>query len=170
MRILKKDTPERFILLFFHQKKLVRLFILKEVKPSPDGKMIKLLTFDNLFPPLPHLKLLVELRRLSRFATKMTLVHGSWAILSIEKISYSKSSSSQNLKLSIIDTSLYAGTIVPGLSDQKDWVDFGDWSVIFTLQWASVYIFLSPQTIHYFTFYRVTIICGATFDKKSMVF
>ena len=34
--------------------KLVRLFILKEVKPSPDGKMIKLLTFDNLFPPLRH--------------------------------------------------------------------------------------------------------------------
>ena len=132
--------------------------------------MIKLLTFDDLFPPLRLLKLLVELRRLSRFATKMTLVHGSWAVLSIEKISYSKSSSSQNLKLSIIDTSLYAGTIVPRLSDQKDWVDFRQWSVIFTLQWASVYIFLSPQTINYFTFYRVTIICGAPFDTKSMVF
>ena len=25
---------------------------MKEVTPSPDGKVIKLLTFDNLFPPL----------------------------------------------------------------------------------------------------------------------
>ena len=49
MRILKKDTPERFILLF-SPKKLVRLFILKQVKPSSDGKMIKLFTFDDLFP------------------------------------------------------------------------------------------------------------------------
>ena len=37
-------------------KKLVLLFTLKEVKPSPDSKMIKLLTFEqyNLFPPLRH--------------------------------------------------------------------------------------------------------------------
>ena len=133
--------------------------------------MIRLLTFDNLFLPLRHLKLVVEWRCLSRFATKMTLVHGSWAILSIEKIAYSKSSSSQNSKFSIIDTSLYAGTIVPRLSNQKDWVDFRrQWSVIVTLQWASVYIFLSPQTINYFTFYRVTIICGAPLDTKSMFF
>ena len=39
---------------FFLSTKLVWLFILKEVKPSPDGKMIKLRTFDNLFPPLRH--------------------------------------------------------------------------------------------------------------------
>ena len=71
MRILKKDTLERFILLF-SPKKLVGLFILKEVKPSTDGKMIKLLTFDDLFPPLRHLKLLVELRRLSRFARELS--------------------------------------------------------------------------------------------------
>ena len=56
---------------------LVGLFILKKVKPSSDRKMIKLLTFDHLFPPLRLLKLLVELRGLSRFATKMPLVHGS---------------------------------------------------------------------------------------------
>ena len=49
----KKDTPESFILLF-SPKKLVWLFIMKEVKPSPDSKMIKLLTLDLLFPPLPH--------------------------------------------------------------------------------------------------------------------
>ena len=46
-------SPDSFILLFF-TKKLVRLFILKEIKPSPDSRMIKLLTFDNLFPPLRH--------------------------------------------------------------------------------------------------------------------
>ena len=50
----KRHTPlESFIFLFF-TKKLVLLFILKEVKPSPDNKMIKLLTFDNLFSPLRH--------------------------------------------------------------------------------------------------------------------
>ena len=76
MRILKKDTPERFILVFL-TKKVSRVIYTKEVKPSSDRKMIKLLTFDDLFPPLRLLKLLVELRGLSRFATKMTLVHGS---------------------------------------------------------------------------------------------
>ena len=47
----KKDIPESFILLF-SPTKIVRLFIPKEVKPSPDSKMTKLLKFDNLFPPL----------------------------------------------------------------------------------------------------------------------
>ena len=55
-RVLKKDTPESFIFLsfFFHQKKLIRLFILKEVKPSPDRRVKELLTFKNLIPPLRH--------------------------------------------------------------------------------------------------------------------
>ena len=149
MRILKKDTPERFILLF-SLKKLVRFFILKEVKPSPDGKMIKLLTFDNLFLPLRHLKLVVEWRCLSRFATKMALVHGSWAILSIEKIAYSKSSSSQNPKFSIIDTSLYAGTIVPRLSNLY-WVTRKTGFIFAaSYQWSSLcngllYIYFCPH-------------------------
>ena len=71
----KKNTPESFNLLF-SPKKLVRLFILKEVKPSPDRKMIKLLTSVNLFPPLRHsrwsfsLKLVVEWRRLGVFPPK----------------------------------------------------------------------------------------------------
>ena len=47
----KKDAPQKLHFTFFSQKKLARLFILKEAKPSPDGKMIKLHTFDNLFPP-----------------------------------------------------------------------------------------------------------------------
>ena len=48
----QKDTPESFILLF-SPKTLVWLFIVREVKPSPYSKMIKPLTFDNLFPPFP---------------------------------------------------------------------------------------------------------------------
>ena len=53
MRVLRKDIPESAIILF-STKKLVRFFILKKVKASPDSKIIKLLTFDNLFPPLRH--------------------------------------------------------------------------------------------------------------------
>ena len=50
----KRDTLGSFILPFFHQE-TVRLFIPKEVKPSPDSKMmLKLRTFDDLFPPLRH--------------------------------------------------------------------------------------------------------------------
>ena len=49
MRVLKKRNPGKFhfTLIFFSPKKLARLFILKEVKLSLDGKMIKPLT---LFP------------------------------------------------------------------------------------------------------------------------
>ena len=61
-RVLKKDTPESFILLCFIKKTFVQLFMLKEVKPSPDSKMIKLLTLDDLFsaPTTFSLKLVVE--------------------------------------------------------------------------------------------------------------
>ena len=52
------ETPEFFIELFLPEK-LALLSILKEVEPSPNCKMLKLLTFDNLFPPL-RLKLVVE--------------------------------------------------------------------------------------------------------------
>lgn len=47
----KIDTPEYFIVLFFHQKTCKSLF--KEVKPSPNlHKMIKVLMFDVLLPPV----------------------------------------------------------------------------------------------------------------------
>ena len=46
----KIDTPESFIVLFFITK-IAPLSILKEVKPSRNRKMIKLLTFDISFPP-----------------------------------------------------------------------------------------------------------------------
>ena len=65
---------------------------MEKVKPFPGCKMVKVLKFDNK---------VVEQRRLSRFPAKMTLVHAR-ALLGIEKISYSQSSSSQNLKLSNI--------------------------------------------------------------------
>ena len=55
-RVLKNRHSGKlhFPFFFFHQKKLIRLFILKEVKPSPDRKVKELLTFDKLFPPLRH--------------------------------------------------------------------------------------------------------------------
>ena len=66
-----RTTSTRFDLKFFHvfsksrypgnlpctfdpPEKLALLSLLKKVKPSPDSKMIKLLTFDNSFPPLRH--------------------------------------------------------------------------------------------------------------------
>ena len=47
------DTPESFILPFSLEK-LALLPLVKEVTPSTDRKMIKFLTFDNLFPLLRH--------------------------------------------------------------------------------------------------------------------
>ena len=52
--ILKKWTPRKALLYFFSLEKLALLSILKEVKPSPDRQMVKLLTFDNSFLPLRH--------------------------------------------------------------------------------------------------------------------
>ena len=51
----KIDNLESAVFLFSPEK-LTRLILLKEVKPSPDKKMIKLLTFDNLLPPLRHFR------------------------------------------------------------------------------------------------------------------
>ena len=39
---------------FFFMSNLALLSSVKEVTPSPDRKMIKLLTFDIFFPPLRH--------------------------------------------------------------------------------------------------------------------
>ena len=38
----------------FSQEKLALLSLVKEITPPSDRKMIKLLTFDNLFPPVRH--------------------------------------------------------------------------------------------------------------------
>ena len=54
LRILKKKTPR--IASFYHVslEKLALLPLVKEVTPTSDRKMIKLLTFDNFFPALRH--------------------------------------------------------------------------------------------------------------------
>ena len=52
-----QETSRKVSFNFFSPKKLVRLFILKQIKPSLDGKVIKLLTFVNLFTPLRHSRL-----------------------------------------------------------------------------------------------------------------
>ena len=44
----------RWRLLFFSTTEVTRLFLLKVVKPSPERKIIKLRTCNNLFPPLRH--------------------------------------------------------------------------------------------------------------------
>ena len=46
-------NPESFIVLFLTEK-LVRFSLLEKVKPFPGRNMIKLLNFDNLFPPVRH--------------------------------------------------------------------------------------------------------------------
>ena len=51
------ETPGRQLEIFnvlFSPERLSQLFLLKEVKPSPVHKIIKLLTFDNLFLLLRH--------------------------------------------------------------------------------------------------------------------
>ena len=63
----KKDTAESFILIFFSPQKLVRLFILKEVKPSLDRKMIK---FTHLVTCSRHYDILAKSR--CRMTTAIT--------------------------------------------------------------------------------------------------
>ena len=53
-RILKKKRHGGKLHVAFVTRKVLWLFILKGVKPSPDRKVIKFITFDNLFPPLGH--------------------------------------------------------------------------------------------------------------------
>ena len=59
---LKKDI----LVYFCSPQKLVRLFPLKEVKPSPDRLMIKFLTFDTCFH---HYNIFVNTRRMATAAT-----------------------------------------------------------------------------------------------------
>ena len=42
------------LILLFLTKELAMLSLWKKVGPSPDCKMMKLLTLDELFPPLQH--------------------------------------------------------------------------------------------------------------------
>ena len=58
-----------------------------EIKTSPEGKKIKVMTLDNLFPPLSQ-KLVGRLTTATTFFRQITLVHAR-TLLGTEKISYS---------------------------------------------------------------------------------
>ena len=54
-RTLKISSSRKASFYHFSLKKLaLQLSLMKEVTPSSDRKMIKLLRFDKLFPPLRH--------------------------------------------------------------------------------------------------------------------
>ena len=53
-RVFSKNRHPGKLYCRFSSEKSARYFLLKEVKPSPDRKMVKLLTFENLFLPLRH--------------------------------------------------------------------------------------------------------------------
>ena len=87
----KKNTPQKASFYFFHKRSYFGYLYWRRAKW---WNFIHLITCSRsqqtTFAPK-------EWWRLSLFPTKMTLVH-AWATLSIEEISYSYSSSSQNLK------------------------------------------------------------------------
>ena len=53
-RVFSKNRHPGKLYCRFSSETSARYFLLKEVKPSPDRKMVKLLTFENLFLPLRH--------------------------------------------------------------------------------------------------------------------
>ena len=89
-RVLKKRHPGKASFYLFSLKKLIQLFILKEVKPSPDRKMIiKLLaviTCSRYYDILAKSR--CRMTTAITFPRQTTLVHAR-ALLSVEKISYS---------------------------------------------------------------------------------
>ena len=51
--VLSENSHSRILhCTFFSPEKVALLLLLKEVKTSSDRKMLKLVIFDNLFPPL----------------------------------------------------------------------------------------------------------------------
>ena len=88
----------------FSTEKLVRVFLLKEVKPSLDHKMMKPPSYEYLFPPLRHSRLnSFKERRLPLSPAIMTLVYAR-ALLSIEIIGRLRcqySDSNENVKKAI---------------------------------------------------------------------
>ena len=71
-------------------EKLALLSLLKEVKPSPDHNLIKLVTFNNLFPPL---RLLANTR--TRMTTAITFSRQNDAGLTREQYSRLRKSPSR---------------------------------------------------------------------------
>ena len=52
--ILDKYSTRKASFYYIPPENLVRFFLLEKVYPFPGRKMIKLLKFDNLFPPPRH--------------------------------------------------------------------------------------------------------------------
>ena len=52
--VLSNNAKESFVLLF-SPGKVNTVILMKEGKPIPEHKMLKLQTLDNLFPPLRHI-------------------------------------------------------------------------------------------------------------------
>ena len=98
----KENRQPRKLNYTFPTETLTWLFSLKEIIPSIDGKMIKLLTFENYFPPLRRS------RRFCKSRSRMTkaIAFSRWkrwcngTLLSTKKILSSKYSLSWNLKVS----------------------------------------------------------------------
>ena len=150
----KKKTSQKPSFYFLSLKKLARLFIRKEVKPSPDGKswnFIHLITCSRHQQTTFALKLVVEWRRLSRFPAQMTLVH-AWAILVLRKFV-----TRSRPRLSILKLSIHCKGRTPRLlhgfvyisSDSLSaflhvgWLLLRCWVVVFVLAcgcWVGVYM------------------------------
>ena len=91
--ILKIDIPGGFIVVFFTRKVSTVIFYWRRLSPLLSAKwFLSLVSVATRFSLTP----LVEWRRLSSFPAKMMLVYAR-APFSIEKISYSYLSSSQDL-------------------------------------------------------------------------
>ena len=75
-------------MLFFTRGVSRVIFIEGGYKPAPERKMIKLLTFDNLFPSLRHSTLSRMRMAITFSATSVTLLHGL-APLDVKKILFS---------------------------------------------------------------------------------
>ena len=64
----KKRSPEKLHSTFFSPEKSTQLLLSKDVEPSHERKMVKLLTCGSLFPP--------KLTRFRFFTRALTLVLG----------------------------------------------------------------------------------------------
>ena len=94
-RILKIKTSRKASFYLFSLEKLALLPLVKEVTPSPDRKMIKLLTFDNLFSHFDILaKTRVRVTTATTFSRQNDAGHAQALLSTTEKISYSLSFSS----------------------------------------------------------------------------
>ena len=78
-RVLKTRHPGKLhFFFFFFTKKVTTVICTEGVKPSPDGKMIKPLTFDNLFTPMDvtsHFSTMLEPIMSASFPSSLSIIH-----------------------------------------------------------------------------------------------